>query len=489
MASHESDATVTTGAPPQTETVEGMISDVKTQVTPVLDYFTEMVRRLSAQIFSQDGIYQVVLIALGFVVAILVARYAKLFLSRIWPKADPNKVFMSNVFIVITGLIVPIIWVILLWIGLATLKGLGQPNDLIRFPASMLQAWILIRLFSTLVRDPFWSRTFATAAWLIAALNILKLLNPLIGILDGVAITFGDSRLSLFVVIKGATLLILLIWLASVVSRFIQSRLSVSKNLTPSIKSLISQAVKIALFFTAVLFAMNIVGIDLTALAVFSGALGVGIGFGLQAIFSNLVSGIIMLLEGSIKVGDFVELESGLIGEVREINTRATLVTTNDNIDILVPNSQFINGQVVNWTLRDRFRRLRVPFGVAYGCDKELVKKAALEAAAATPHVLTGRGVKPPEVWLSNFGESSLDFELVVWLKPEAVTRPNSVMSDFNWQIETALRKYGIEIPFPQRDLHVRSGSLPITVTAEGRRRMDKLQGPDRTAPGIPEAD
>ncbi len=285
------------------------------------------------------------------------------------------------------------------------------------------------------------------------------------------AITMGDSRLSLFLIIKGATLLVLLIWLASLISRFIQSRLGRSQNLTPSVKSLINQAVKIGLFFAAVMIVMNIVGIDLTALAVFSGALGVGIGFGLQAIFSNLVSGIIMLLEGSIKVGDFVELESGLNGEVREINTRATLVTTNDNIDILVPNSEFINNRVTNWTLRDSFRRLRIPFGVAYGTDKELVKKAALEAAEATPHMLTGKNAKPAQVWLMNFGESSLDFELVVWLKPEAVKRPNSVMADYNWQLETALAKYGIEIPFPQRDLHIRSGNLPINLTAESRER------------------
>jgi len=473
MTSHVTDtasattATTATTATPPTETVEGIIGGVKSGVGPMLDYFTEMARRLSAQIFSQEGLYQVALITLALVLAVLASRYAKLLLNRIWPKANAEKVFMNNVLIVVNGLIVPIVWVSLLWIGLATLKGLGHPSDLVRIPASLLQAWILIRLFSTLVRDPFWAHTFATTAWLIAALNILKLLNPLIGILDGIAVTFGSSRLSLFAVIKGATLLILLIWLASVISRFVQSRLSASKNLTPSLKSLISQVVKIGLFFAAVVFAMNMIGIDLTALAVFSGALGVGIGFGLQAIFSNLVSGIIMLLEGSIKVGDFVELESGLLGEVREINTRATLVTTNDAIDILVPNSQFINGQVVNWTLRDRFRRLRIPFGVAYGSDKELVKKAALEAAAATSHVLTGRSAKPPEVWLSNFGESSLDFELVVWLKPEAVTRPNSVKADFNWHLETALSKYGIEIPFPQRDLHVRSGRLPIDLTRE----------------------
>ncbi|AML52131.1 mechanosensitive ion channel family protein [Falsihalocynthiibacter arcticus] len=466
MTSHATDAVAQTEAIAKTETVEGIINDVTSEMGPVISYFTDISTRLAAQIFSLEGIFQVALIGFTFLAAFLASRFSRQLLARIWPMADDEKVFMKHVFLVIKSLIVPIVWAILLLIGQASLQASGHPSDLVRIPATLLQAWILIRLFSTLVRDPFWSRTFATTAWVIAALNVLKLLNPLIGFLDSLAINMGDARLSLFTVIKGATILVLLIWIASVFSRFVQSRLNMSKDLTPSVRSLIAQAVKIGLFFTAVMVAMNIVGIDLTALAVFSGALGVGIGFGLQAIFSNLVSGIIMLVEGSIKVGDFVELESGLRGEVREINTRATLITTNDNIDILVPNSQFINNPVVNWTLRDSIRRIRVPFGVAYGSDKDLVKKAALEAANATPHLLSGKGSKPPEVWLMKFGESSLDFELVVWLTPQAVKRPSTVVAAFNWEIETALRKYGIEMPFPQRDLHIRSGSLPIKLTA-----------------------
>ncbi|HMB46989.1 MAG TPA: mechanosensitive ion channel domain-containing protein, partial [Afifellaceae bacterium] len=300
---------------------------------------------------------------------------------------------------------------------------------------------------------------------------ILRLLNPVIAILDGAALNIGESRLSLYLVIKGLILLALLLWLASVVTRFVQSRVSRAKNLTPSVQTLIAQAVRIGLLFTAIMLAMNAIGVDLTALAVFSGAVGVGIGFGLQAIFSNLMAGIIMLLERSIKVGDFVELESGLTGEVREINIRSTRVTTNDNVDILVPNSEFINKQVTNWTLRDAYRRTRIPFGVAYGTDKELVRKAALEAAEQVPHMLTGRNAKPPQVWLVGFGDSSLDFELVVWLSPEAVKRPSAVAADYNWAIETALAKYEIEIPFPQRDLHIRSGELPIKLTAEEKPR------------------
>jgi small-conductance mechanosensitive channel len=175
-------------------------------------------------------------------------------------------------------------------------------------------------------------------------------------------------------------------------------------------------------------------------------------------------------------VGDFVEFSSGVRGEVREINIRYTVITTNDNIDILVPNSEFVSGLVTNWTHGDAYRRLRLPFGVAYGTDKELVRKAGLEAAAAVEHTFTGQPRRAPQVWLVGFGDSSLDFELVVWVIPEAVKRPGAVSAAYYWALETALSKYGIEIPFPQRDLHLR-GTTPIEVR---RAAMPRSGEPER---------
>jgi small-conductance mechanosensitive channel len=207
----------------------------------------------------------------------------------------------------------------------------------------------------------------------------------------------------------------------------------------------------------ATLFALSLVGIDTGRMTLVIGALGVGLGFGLQQIFNNFVSGLIILFERSLKVGDFVELGNGIHGEVQEINIRATRITTNDNTDIIVPNSEFVAGRVVNWTLREVARRLRVPFGVAYGTDKELVKKAALEAAAEVPFTLTTDVRRQPQVWLTGFAENHLRFELVVWLNSDAVSRPSAVLAAYNWAIESALCKFCIEMPYPQRDLHLRS--------------------------------
>ncbi|NSX54924.1 mechanosensitive ion channel family protein [Parasulfitobacter algicola] len=458
MASH-----ISTGP----ETAEEIIQEVTSSFGPLIRFMLETSERIMTQIFSQEGIFQVSAIAFAFLAALLVTRPLGRLIERAWPLEDEDTMFLASAFRVVRRLVFPAIWAFGLWISVAAFRKAGIGNDLIRVIASLLQAWIFIRLFSTFVRDPIWSRTFATIAWIVAALTILRLLNPTIAILDSFAFNLGEARISVYMALKGIAILVMLIWLASLVSRFVQTRLGRASNMTSSVRTLIAQSVRIALLFIAIMLAMNAIGVDLTALAVFSGAVGVGIGFGLQAIFSNLVAGIILLIEETVKVGDFVELESGLSGEVREINIRATLITTNDNIDILVPNSEFINNRVTNLTLRDAFVRVRIPFGVAYGTDKDLVRTAALEASAAVPHMLTGPKAKPPQVWLVNFGDSSLDFELVVWLKPEAVKRPRAVNADYNWAIETALAKYGIEIPFPQRDLHIRSGSLPINLTAE----------------------
>ncbi|MEE4376366.1 MAG: mechanosensitive ion channel domain-containing protein [Candidatus Competibacteraceae bacterium] len=203
---------------------------------------------------------------------------------------------------------------------------------------------------------------------------------------------------------------------------------------------------------------LSSIGVDFTNFALVAGAIAIGIGFGLQSIVNNFVSGLILLFERSLKVGDFIELTSGVAGEVREIKVRSTVINTNDNIDIVVPNSEFMNSNVINWTLEEGFCRIHLPFKVAYGTDKELVRQAGLEAAEKVPHTLYGVPGKNPGIWLVGFADSSLNFELVVWITPRAVKRPGAVRAAYMWEIETALHKHGVEIPFPQRDLHLRTG-------------------------------
>jgi len=207
-----------------------------------------------------------------------------------------------------------------------------------------------------------------------------------------------------------------------------------------------------------VFIALSSIGLDFGNLALVAGALSVGIGFGLQSIVNNFVSGLIILFEHSLRVGDYIELDTGLTGTVKSINVRSTLINTNDNIDIVVPNSEFVTTRLTNWTLAERTLRVRIPFGVAYGSDKDLVKQAALEAAADVPFSLANRKGREPDVWLVDFGDNSLNFLLLVWVNRQGARRPTRTRSAYLWALESKLTEYGIEIPFPQRDLHLRSG-------------------------------
>lgn len=286
----------------------------------------------------------------------------------------------------------------------------------------------------------------------------------------GISLTLGGILLAVLVALG--------VWL---VSRLVKRALRRYAQRNPGVNQAalytIARVVNYLLVVLGVMWGLDAIGIPLGKLGLFAGAIGVGLGFGLQAIFSNFISGLILLFDRSLKVGDFVELAGGARGEVKDIKIRATRIATNDNIDVLVPNAEFITGHVVNWTHRDVSRRMHIPFGVAYGTDKELVRKAALEAAESLSFTLTGNDERAPQVWLVGFGDSALNFELVVWLTPAATKRPGAVQAAYNWALHTALEKHGIEIPFPQRDLHVRS--LFGRAGEEGRNLLRDLSGAD----------
>lgn len=269
--------------------------------------------------------------------------------------------------------------------------------------------------------------------------------------------TFGIANVTLGTLIAAVVVLLLALGLSMLLRRMLRRYGDRRASANQAALYTVSRLLHYALLVVGILIALNVAGVPLSQFAVFAGAIGVGLGFGLQAIFSNFISGIILLFDRSLKVGDFVELEGDIRGVVRAINIRATRITTNDNIDVLVPNSEFVTKRVVNWTHGSFNRRIRVPFGVAYGVDKELVKKAALEAAAKVPFTLATEGEKRPQVWLSNFGDSAVEFLLVVWLTEDAARRNAAIKAAYLWELDTALKDYGIEIPFPQRDLHVRS--------------------------------
>lgn len=277
-------------------------------------------------------------------------------------------------------------------------------------------------------------------------------------------ITIGDFHLSLWRILL-LIALVLGIGIAGQVAeqsiRRLGKRWAAGEAVYPAAYAL-GKLGKYIVFVIGATIGLDTMGLDLSKVAIIGGAIGVGVGFGLQNIVSNFVSGIILLVERSLKVGDFVDLQSGVRGRVVEIAMRYTRVTTNDSVDILVPNSEFVNGRVTNWTFDDFNRRIHVPFGVAYGTDKSRVKAAGIAAAARVPGVIMDDPRRSPNVWLVEFGDSSLNFELVVWVTRELVTAPGATQAKMLWALDDELGAAGIEIPFPQRDLHVRSGELRV---------------------------
>jgi len=298
--------------------------------------------------------------------------------------------------------------------------------------------------------------------------SVLTFLKHLSGPLNTELFTFGSSQVTVAKLFGLFLILFASWWGASALERGF-NRLSHGRGLAGMNESgiyALGRVARYVVWIVGSLIGLNYIGFDMGSLAIIGGALGVGIGFGLQNIFSNLISGIIILLEKTLKVGDFVDLQSGVVGRVAEINMRYTRITTNDAVDVIVPNSEFINGQVVNWTFGEQFRRIHVAFGVAYGANKEQVREAGLAAARDVSYTVEDerRGI---EVWLVGFGDSSLNFELVVWVDLVGAVAPSKANAAYLWALETELVRRGIEIPFPQRDLNWRGGKVEVSLVGD----------------------
>jgi len=259
-------------------------------------------------------------------------------------------------------------------------------------------------------------------------------------------------------------LLLGVFWVSARTKSFLFNRFLVNSGLDRSLQYAISQIVSNIVLVVGVFIVLDNAGIHLGTLTVFAGAVGVGIGFGLQNIASNFISGLVILAERPITIGDRVEV-AGVAGQVQQIRARSTVILTNDNITMIVPNTKFIDSPVTNWTYGDPRVRFRVPIGVAYGSDLEKVRNALLEVARENSHVLPQPA---PTVFLEAFGESSINLELVVWSK-EMSYRPRRFRSDLNFAIVQKLREAGIEIPYPQRDLHFRDRLARVEMTPSGK--------------------
>jgi small-conductance mechanosensitive channel len=348
-------------------------------------------------------------------------------------------------------LIAPALWVTGLWIAVADAQYFGWPHDVARISANLLLAWLIIRIAADFVPSPALARLIAVLAWSLAALNILRLLVPLLDFLDSVAITVGALRVSLFTVIKGVLSLVVLLWAATLTSRLFERRITRVATLTPRARVILGKLLQITLVTVAVILSLTSVGIDLSTFAILTGAIGVGIGLGLQKTVSNLFSGIILLLDRSIKPGDVIEV-GGTYGWVSSMGARYVAVETRDGTEYLIPNEDIITHQVLNWSHKSERVRLKVPVRAPFDADVEHVLALLKEAASRPTRVLRNPA---PTALVMGFGESAIELELRFWIT-DAHNGVQNIKSEALLEIWRLFRAHGIPIPYPKRDLLVR---------------------------------
>lgn len=354
----------------------------------------------------------------------------------------------------------------------ALAMGLGQmalteaalPSYLVATAASLATAWLVIGFAGSLIRNDVLVRVVSISAWLLAALSILGQLQPAIAALDSVSIMLGSLRLTPLLVIKVILFLGLALWLANILSNFLETRISQSRDLTPSVQVLLIKMVRLALMVIAVAVVMSAAGIDLSVFALFSGAVGVGLGFGLQKIVANFISGVILLADKSVKPGDLITVGDSF-GRVSAMNTRYISVAAGDGREFLIPNEDLITQKVVNWTYTDRNTQVKVNFATDHEADPNLVCKLAVEIASATPRVIV---FKPPTCLLAEFAETGMKFSLSFWIADPDAGMDN-VRSDVMLALWDAFKRENIHVPYPVREIRLQGGALPVENVTKAR--------------------
>lgn len=352
-----------------------------------------------------------------------------------------------------------IFFVLLSWGVVLVMRQVTFPfrSQVIALAATIATAWVVISFLARVITNRFLRRIVTWVAWIWVTLHLLLLTDPFAEFLDSVALSVGDFRLSLLTVLKALAITGLMLAGARTLSRLITGRLSKNEDISPTMRVLTAKLLQVVLFSLAVIVGLKAVGFDLTGLAVFSGAVGVGLGFGLQKVVSNLVSGVIILLDKSVKPGDVISL-GDTFGWIEELGARYVSVVTRDGKEYLIPNEDLVTGQVVNWSHTNDFVRLDLNFGASYDDDPHQVSEIAIAAAVTVDRVLAHRR---PVCWITGFGDSSVDYVLRFWIR-DASTGLTNVRGQVFLALWDAFKENGISIPFPQREVRVMNDTLTI---------------------------
>jgi small-conductance mechanosensitive channel len=349
-----------------------------------------------------------------------------------------------------------IIFVLLIWAVVLAMREITWPSRsyLLGIIATLATAWLVVTFATRLIANPLLRSVVRYGAWIWVTLTILGITDESEQLLDSIALELGETCISLWLLLQAAFILGVFFMVARFLSRTTSAQIKRNDDISPSLQVLLIKFLQVVLFGAAFFIGLRIVGFDLTGLAVLSGAIGIGVGFGLQKVVSNLVSGIIILLDKSIKPGDVITVGE-TFGWINSLGARYVSITTRDGREYLIPNEDLITTQVVNWSHSNDFVRLDIYFGTAYGDNPHDVRKLAIEAAASVDRVLEHR---PPVCHIVGFGDSSVDYILRFWIKD-----PTDGLTNIRGNVYLALwdtfADNGISIPFPQREVKMLEGS------------------------------
>ncbi|MDY6915585.1 MAG: mechanosensitive ion channel [Candidatus Cloacimonadota bacterium] len=380
------------------------------------------------------------------------------FIGRILRNFIAKKDKTASIFIrFLQSITFPLVAYILLFITENILMALQIPSQLFNIFLSLMAVLIVIRVVTFFIKNVIIKKIVLFFAWVAAIFHSIGKLESLISFLDSLAINISGSHISVWLLIKTFFMVLFLSWLAIRISQFIEYRLFHSKNLKSSLQVLLNKVSKVLLFVIVFFIIISNLGIKLTAFAFITGAIGIGVGFGLQKVVSNLISGLILLLDESIKPGDVVEVED-TFGWVNKMGARYTSVISRDGKEFLIPNENMITNQVVNWSHSDNFVRFKAEVGVSYNSDIHQVMDILFKVTQKLPRILQD---PTPKVLLTEFGDSSVNFVLNCWISDPQNGIAN-IKSAILIKIWDEFQKNNIEIPFPQQDLHIRSVSEKV---------------------------
>lgn len=424
--------------------------DTLLEITNTTDLWNQSYDWVMANLITRSSLIQTGWLAVALLTGVLVSRLLAARFTQ-WHDGSSNQ-WVRQFIHAIRSVLAPAVAFLLMLIYPQIAEVLSVGTKFARLFHNLLGAWVIIHFLSAFIRHSLLSRWFALVVWCVAALNIFGLLEPAIEQMDALGFTLGKTHISMLTIIQALITFGVVMWGATLLGRMSEHHISQVTQLTPSLRVLIAKMVRTVFFVFAFIIGLNTLGIDLTSLAVFSGAIGVGIGFGLQKVVSNFISGIILLLDRSIKPGDVIAVNN-TYGWVNQLSARHVSIITRDGKEHLIPNEQLITERVENWSYSDRNVRLKIPFAISNKADVRHALALMMEAAAETPRILKS---PTPNALVTSIGGGVFNIELRAWINDPAKGISN-VSSDLLLHIWDKFKAHDVPLPAPSYDVNIKT--------------------------------